>query len=463
MKKPGILYRFKLWLTASSIFTFVGVCVLFAALIILIRSLVMRNSYEILLACGILLLMLIIGITGFWKSRKLKSLTPGWKPPYPMTAAAPGQAGKMIETTQITGLISSIPFFFRLHFFIKGNFSPSGYSKQAVKKKTFSGGCPVFIETSIPRGDTSAQVTFELPMSGIFQGEGYCKLRDIFGFFSFSCGEPHPETIKVRSAPCFGKKNHVNTQSGAEDRRNKPSADEERYYMREYTPGDRLRDINWKSSDRIDTLITRISTDNQEKINRIEVHFRNYCRIDNHGKQGISLEALWLLDRAKARLVYFLRSLMEQNSSFVFDVYASKTQGGEQQHWEIEDMDTLDAFFDDLAGLSFAPLQNEPAAETNKGELYIFSTACDLALPGFLLTCNQRPVTLFISQPETDRSKSSLLKIPKMSNTEIEFLKPYDFYSKGCFISPRCFTSGKIKPLSVSTNKMEINYAEIKV
>jgi len=407
------------------IFTPVGCAVLLIALVILIRSLVMRNSYEIVLSFGFLLLMLVLGVIGVWKSRKLKTLEPGWKHPFPMTANSIHDSSGSI----VTGIDASIPLFFRMHFFIRGSFFPSG-SKN---------GCPVLVEISIPRGETSAYLPLDFPMSGIFHGEGYCRLRDIFGLFSILCGQEQPKTVNVRCAPCFGKEIRINAQSGAEDRRSKPSVDEERYYMREYTPGDRLRDINWKSSDRIDTLITRISTETQERISRIEVHFRNFG-------QYTSLEALWLLDRAKARLTYFLRSIKEQNSSFIFDVRAA------QGNWEIEDDEDLDGFLEELGGFSFLPPKHDNAVRAGAGDIYVFSTACDTGLQAFLLACNPRPVTLFMSQTGNFTE-----------NKDTEILRLTDFASKGCIAPASWFVGGKVKPLGVNINKMETNYAEIKI
>ncbi|MCL2410960.1 MAG: DUF58 domain-containing protein, partial [Treponema sp.] len=423
--------RFRLILTPA------GCAVFGIALFILIRSLVNRNAYEIVLSCGILLLLLVFGIIGGWKSQKLKAMEPTWKTPHPMTANTNDVLAN--EETQVTGLESSLPLFFRLHFLVRGRFSPCNEKDS----------CSVFVETSVPRGETSAYLPLDFPMSGTFQGDGYCRLRDIFGLFSFSCGTAHNRTIKVRSAPCFGKEIHINAQSGAEDRRSKPSADEERYYMREYTPGDRFRDINWKSSDKIDTLITRISMDNQEKINRIEVHFRNYISENLKDKNGkITLEALWLLDRTKARLAYFLRSLMELNSSFIFDVHTA------QNNWEIENKDDLEAFLEELACITFLPPLNE-TLQTGVGDMYVFSTACDVGLPTFLLANSQRAVNLFIVQPEdlTKRSRDSQLKntaaVSKKSDTEIENLRFSNFTFKGCNPPLRWFLGTKIKPLAV--------------
>ncbi|MCL2211591.1 MAG: DUF58 domain-containing protein [Treponema sp.] len=415
-------------------FTPAGAAFFIFALIILIRSLFNRNSYEIVLSCAALLLLLFAGIIGFWKSRKAVTMEGAWKPPFPMTA----QTGSEYETL-ITGLDISAPIFFRLHYIIQGNFFPCG-SKN---------GCYVYAETSVPRGKTSAQMPLDFAMSGIFRAEGHCRLRDIFGFFSFKCGQVQHRAVNVRCAPCFGKKIHINAQSGAEDRRNKSSTDVERYYMREYAPGDRLRDINWKSSDKLDTLITRISTDNQEKISKLEIYFRNFSAWK-------SLEGLWLLDRAKARLSYFLRSIKEQNSSFVFDVRAA------QGNWEIEDDEDLDLFLEELAALSFLPPVNETVQTVSgsgaekKGDIYVFSTACDSGLQSYLLACNHRPVTLFLLQPPEKSAEQS-------AKTEPEFLRIGDFNSKGCILSPRLLKRGNIKPLAIRANKIDMYYAGIKL
>jgi hypothetical protein len=434
------------------IFTPAGGVVLVLSIIILVRSLLARNSYEILLSSAALLFLLVTGIIGAWKARKLEALEPGWKPPSPMTANAGGE-------TLISGLDVNVPLFFRLHFIVRGRFfpgggggAPSGASSGRafagkgflVRLKKLTGlnslGCPAFAETSVSRGQDAAQFVWDFPMSGVFQGEGYCRLRDIFGFFSFACGQRQKRTIKVRSSPCFGKEYLINAQSGAEDRRNKHSTNEERYYMREYTPGDRFRDINWKSSEKIDALITRISPDNQEKVTRIDVYFRNFSK-----EKIPSLESLWLLDRAKARLSHFLRSLKEQQPSFVFDV---KTAQG---RWEIEDKDDLDVFLEELAGLSFSPLQNETASAVAAGDLYVFSTACDYGLPHFVLASAPRPVTLFLVQPV----------LP--GTAEAEHLHKLDFFAKGCAPLPRWMFGSRINYLGAQANKMEIIYAETRL
>jgi len=422
----------------------VGGAFLVIAVIILIRSLIARNSYEILLSCAALLLLLVIGIAGFWKARKLQELEPGWKPPFPMTAAAG-------EQTIISGIDASLPLFYRLHFIVRGRFFPTGFSGADSSSSDSKGGCPVLAETSVPRGESTGKLALDFPMSGVFRGRGYCRLRDIFGFFSFSCGITQNRTVKVRSAPCFGNKIYINAQAGAEDKRTKASSNEERYYMREYTPGDRFRDINWKSSEKIDSLITRISPDNQEKVNYIEVYFRNFGPA-----RKTSLEALWLLDRAKARLTWFLRSLKEEQASYVFNVRAA--QGSAVlSSWEIEDQEDLDSFLEELAGISFSAPQNESAAPVDalNSQLYVFSTACDAGLPGFLMACAPRPVCLFLAQPQMPPALRQ--------TTESEILFKLSFLSNGCIPYPRWLLPGKINSSGARAGKVEMIYAETRL
>jgi len=424
---------FRLFLTPA------GLAVLTAALVILIRSLLARNSYEILISSAALFFLLVTGITGAWKAYKLKSIETSWKLPFPVNACSG-------EKISISCPDENLPLFYRIHFYIRGFFYPSGFSAGKTGRRLFfkrafhkNGGCPVLAETSVSGNKKTAHLPLDFPMSGVFYGDGFCRLKDIFGFFSFSCGIPQSMTVMVRTSPYFGKDFPVNPQSGAEDKRNKTSSDEERYYMREYTPGDRFRDINWKSSEKIDSLITRISPDNQEKVSRIEIFFRNYGPADKP-----SLDALWLLDRAKAQLSNFMRRTMEHQPEFIFTVH---TASGSR---EIEDSEDLDTFFDELAGLSFSSSESENFSLTGAGDLYVFSTACDTGLPGFLLACNVRPVNLFMIQPaEKERVK-------------IEILRRLDFPMNGFFLLPRWFFSGKIKKLGVYANKTETVYAETK-
>ncbi|MDR0444067.1 MAG: DUF58 domain-containing protein [Treponema sp.] len=406
------------------VFTLPGIAVFLISFVVLIRSLAGKNVYEILLSCGALTLWVILGFAGGWAGRRLSEVEPLWKPLFQLTASSN-------DEWQVTIPAVKLPRFFRLHFVVKGRFFPQGSTK----------GCLFFAETSLPRSRNEETAAFKLsfPLGGLFAGEGSCRLRDVFGFFSFPCGQKRQQTLQVRCAPCTAKPMRVSAQSGAEDRRNKNSTDEERYYMREYAPGDRFRDINWKSSERIDTLITRISPDNQEKVTRIEVYFRNY------GSQAPSIGELWLLDRAKARLAWFLRTVKEEKDSYIFHV---RTAAGDR---ELKDMDEIDAFLGELASLPFSPVQNEePVYSQAAGrELYVFSTSCDAALPAFLLTMRGTPLSLFMAQPPNGMA-------------ECESLRLRDFIAGGSFPSFRWLFPKKIRHTSPGGQAV-IDYAEARL
>ncbi|GHV70023.1 hypothetical protein AGMMS49928_15770 [Spirochaetia bacterium] len=405
-----------------------GFAFIVLALVVLIRSLSARNAYEIVLSSGALILSLILGAVGAWAARKLASLEPGWKSPLPFAAGTE-------EDTLVTGFSPSVPWFFRLHFKVRGRFYPGGCFE----------GCPFLAETSVSRGSDTAHLRIGFPLGGIFNGEASSRLRDIFGLFSFHCGVPQKWTLNIRSAPSARKRYYIKAHSGAEDRRQRTSSDEERYYMREYAPGDRFRDINWKSSERIDTLITRISPDNQEKVRRIEVYFRNFGPA---GKALPSLGDLWLLDRAKARLAQFLRDVKETEASYIFLVHTA------QDSREIRDQDEAEKFLDELAGLPFSPPRTEDVvgAGGSGGDLYLFSTACDAGLSAFLLS-RQQPFSLFL-----------VLDGPQGKNAgDTDFLHLKDFPAKGCIPLSRWVFPGQRKSRNIAGNRAEIEYAGLRL
>jgi len=397
-----------------------GFAVIAIALVLLIRSLTVRNAYEIVLSSVITLLWVALCAAGGWGKRRLAAMEPNWKPPSPLTANTQ-------EETLITGIGFQAPWFFRLHVIIEGRFFPSGAPE----------GCPVFLETAVVEGSPSASLRLSFPMSGIFHGDGSCRLKDIFGFFSFHCGLPQQRTVNVMCPPTVRKQLRVDPQSGAEDRRSKTSDDEERYYMREYAPGDRFRDINWKSSERIATLITRISPDTHEKTSRIEVYFRNY------GPARASLEELWLLDRAKARLAQFLRLLKESDDKYVFTVYTA------QDTWDLENKEELEAFLEKLAALPFSPAVNQNALASTPGELFVFSTACDRGLQSFLIICNPRPVTVFLVESADEKRRD-----------EAETLAVSDFTGAGCVPLPGWLFRRDKRRLTIAADRLERDYAD---
>jgi hypothetical protein len=424
---------------AKFFFTPQGAAAAALSLIVLARALSSRNVYEIVLGAAAAGCGIGIFFTGFWRSRRLAALEPAWKAPMPVRA---GSGAGMA----VAGLGVRVPPFFRLHFVVKGRFFPAASGKPAL----------VRAETSARPGEDTASLDLDFPLSGLFKGQGACRLRDVFGLFSFACGTVQERAFPVQSAPCMKKNVYVNAYSGAEDRRVK-NADEERYYMREYAPGDRFRDINWKSSERIAMLITRISPDNQEKVNRIEVCFRNFGPVQKEA----SLRDLWLLDRSKARLAQFLRSFKEEQSKYAFSVSAA------QEAWEIRSPEELEGFLDRLAALPFAPPRNDapPPPGGCKGALYVFSTACDPGLPAFLLARQPNIAALFLVRPFRRKRNAAQGEAGKKHETQKHETRSLrDFPARGFLPLPRWFIPGKERDISLPSflgSRVEIDYGEV--
>ena len=425
-------------------FTPSGMAALGAALFVLVRGLSARGVYEIVLGAVSLGCAGGLFCMGLWRSRGLAGLEPAWKIPSPSRA----NSG---EGMWVAGLGAPVPPFFRLHFVVKGRFFPGAGEHS----------CPVRSELSLSRGADAALLDLDFPLSGLFWGQGVCRLRDVFGLFSFPCGVPQERSFPVRSAPCEKKRVILRSYSGAEDRRFK-TAEEERYYMREYAPGDRFRDINWKSSERIAMLITRISPDNQEKVSRIEARFRNFGPT-----HGASLGDLWLLDRAKARLAQFLRDAQGEQANYVFSVNAA------QNTWEIRTPEELEDFLDQLPSLPFAPPRNEdypPPSPGDSGALYVFSTACDPGLSGFLHSQRPRVAALFLVRaprkffPQGEKGEKGGKEEKNKKTDKTEILSIRDFPARGFMPPPRWCIPREERDVHIPSflgSRVEIDYGDV--
>lgn len=345
-----------------------GIFALGGGVFLLVRGLGNRNPYELVLGGVILCITVPLFLAGFLAARRLRDTNPGWTPPSPLSA------GNGAEPHIVTGPDGGTPWFFRIHFAVRGLLELGCGRRLLVSAETTPGnGYP-------------GEMLIRFPLSGVFHGRGRCVLRDVFGLFAFPCGPqlhrslpvlPHPHNRRPRL--------RIDPFSGSEDKQNRRNADEERYHMREYTPGDRYRDINWKVSSRLAQLVTRISPFTQEKTRTVHLEFRSQGPVDRP-----SLGALWILDRVKARLLMFLRALREEHPEYIFRI---RTAVGDR---DVGTEDELAGFAADLAGMSYT---GRIETGLSGGELYIFSTCYDLGLPGLLSTRTDGLSHLYITFP----------------------------------------------------------------
>lgn len=250
-------------------------------------------------------------------------------------------------------------FFCRLHLHMYGKIKV-GHSSFVLYSEEFSSNRNGFIEAPLC-----------LPLSGQMEVKVVFKVRDMFGISRAIIGFPVSRSLPI-VPPIFieAKKVNIDVSQGNEHKNRQFNADDERYYQREYANGDRLRDINWKSSSRLNQLITRISPETQDKTMILDVEYRPY-----HPYEHETLRTIALTQFLKSHLLSFLREAKEALPNLNFRIWIS----GECEI--LEESDEIDDFALRFAGVF--PLK-ETRCTYGKGSWYIFSTSLDHELDASL-------------------------------------------------------------------------------
>jgi len=354
-------------------FTWGGAVLFGAAAVILGWGLAEGNPYDIVLAGLVLTVLSALALVGILAARLHAGIETRWVVPERPSAGDDG-GEQLISCSSIR-----LPYFFRLHYEIRGTFDPARGTSLRV-----------YTDGSTTRGEEIV-LDLRFPLSGLFEGAGRCSVRDVFGLVRIPFGESQSRRIAVLPAASEG--NHdlrIEALSGDEEKQSRRSSDDDRYFMREYAPGDRFRDINWKVSSRLAQLMTRISPLSQEKTRTLLIDFRNF------GPLLPPMAALWALDRLRSRFILFLRRMRDEHPEFRFRI---RTSGG---------IDTLETeqdfgeFVSRLPGLGFhhpseAAQGSDPRDEFTRGEVFVFSTVFDSSLRSFLLSRNEEISNLFVA------------------------------------------------------------------
>lgn len=163
--------------------------------------------------------------------------------------------------------------------------------------------------------------------------------------------------------------------NGDENQNRMKSSDIERYFMRDYIPGDRERDINWKASSRLSGLFTRISPVTQEKTQLITIFFRPY-----NSRHKDSVETLALLDRCKSMLLFFLRTVNSAHPEYQFRVFVGNDLV------EIEGDEEIKRFASEIGAVHFRGYggSGDLMSADVAGGAYVFTTSSDAGLNEFL-------------------------------------------------------------------------------
>jgi uncharacterized protein (DUF58 family) len=232
-------------------------------------------------------------------------------------------------------------------------------------------GTPLYFykESSASRG---GEIRFPLyfPVCGVLHVGERLYIRDVFGFVRGAIGPIEHRDVLIRP-PTFPDKTvyRFDRAFSEESSKNVKSGQEEKYFMREYQAGDRMKDINWKSSFRIAQLVTRISPLSPEKSKLIHVEFRNFSLNDRDDPVSIMH-----LNYLKSWLLSFLYGAKRKDEEYRFIVHTA------DERFEIETVHDIDHFADSLAALRFVKHEETPAWDTVPHR-FIFTTPFDPRSP----------------------------------------------------------------------------------
>jgi hypothetical protein len=261
----------------------------------------------------------------------------------------------------ITDSIRTLPFF-RVHFAVTGTLK---VGRKAVLRMQR--------EISFAQG-TRHSIGVYFPLCGTFSGTGGFAVRDIFSLSLARFGDELKRNLAIQPASFTQKSIPLPEPSvGFEETSRKRSSEEEKYYMREYLPGDRFRDINWKVSSRLDELITRISPVTQEKTTILPVVFRNF-----RDKERENLDSIVHLNILKSWLMAFLRTMKQEHPEMHFRIISGAG------NWMLQSDEDIERFGWELPGIFFQREAGAVFQTPAEEELFVFSTAFDRGLPAFL-------------------------------------------------------------------------------
>jgi hypothetical protein len=295
-----------------------------------------------------------------------------WDTSIPLVASIPNGGQAAAENQRLTGIVMKPFLWFRLHFLVHGKMTVGRNALLRISQEVSTTG-----EEVVP-------LLFSIPFCGVFEAEGVLSIGDIFGLTRSRFGAPIRRRISVEPA-VFPDEITIRVEAAekTEEKQSRIASDEDKYYMREYTPGDRFRDINWKTSSRLHQFFTKIAPVALEQTKIIAIEFRNY-----RNPVPETLESVTHLSYLKSWLVSFIRTVGERNPEFKFHIVTGRGVK------KVNSKEDLSRFSDELAGMMFQgdPGVINPVPETD--EIFIFTTPYDTCLPALLVQYPQRTINI---------------------------------------------------------------------
>lgn len=356
-------------------FTLAGSVLLVAAAFLVFVGFTRYNVYALLLGLLAAAVLALLAVLGRVQAIRFGRVQVRWDTSQTLVARRRGTGDRLIVERVRSFL------FFRLHARIRGRLEVGRGATLSIAR-----------ESATTAGE--GRVEMDLPLAGTLRATASTAVRDVFGLTVSRFGDPH-DTVRPVLPVSVRDLDHlpISASGGNEEQNRRAQVEEEKYFMREYQPGDKARDINWKASSRLAQLITRISPYTQEKSKVIRIEIRPYRK-----PRPESLDSVIHLNRLKARVVSFLRAVKTEHPEYTFDVRADEAR------WMIEAVDQIESFARDLAGLWYRPDPGR-SETTPVGQLVVFTTPFDDALP-LSLAAYGRTVLHVITTTAPDPRKS---------------------------------------------------------
>ncbi|TVQ39137.1 MAG: DUF58 domain-containing protein [Spirochaetaceae bacterium] len=334
------------------------------------RSLVLREPVGLFLSAVVLLLLLLLAVPARLQAARFARRRIEWHSSTPIYS----RFNRQQQQIEVDG--ARTWWFYRMHAVLRGDLVCSSRSVFAFHK-----------DAAATSGDRFPLPLY-LPFSGVLHCRCHLLVRDLFGLVRAGFGPRFSRTIAIRP-PILTRQDlpTVYAAGGERETSRTKSPEEERYYMREYVPGDRFRDVNWKASARISEIYTRISPLTQDQTQIITVYLRHFRPPLKKG--GESLESLVHLDFLKGWTLAFMRQVKRQQDGYQFRLVT-----GERDRI-LEGEADIDAVSAEVGALAFTPeppgLFHDPADRL----VVVFTTPYDGELPAFLQRRPQVQAHLF--------------------------------------------------------------------
>jgi len=364
-------------------FTVAGTILFVLTVYLLGHSVVARNAYGLAISIAALFVLILLALLGRWQAERLAKAEASWDFSAPIYARTTGRQ----PAVRLSG--PNPRMYYRLHVVLRGRLVAGLKARLSFYRNVAS--------------ETSEHVELPLffPVCGRLEFRTEFHIGDVFGLTRARFGTRQMFALPVQPAPFTGSQiPPIQATGGDRETSRTKQPDEERYYMREYVPGDRFRDINWKASSRLTQLYTRTSPVTQEQTQIITVHFRHYLTPGGR-HPGESFESIAQLNVLKSWLVAYLFRVKREHPEFHFRVMTGRGVSILESEEDIHEMSRSlsDLHLETESAFPVGSPAEDPAGVADQDrrdrDSTVFSTAYDEGLSAFLQTHTRGQTTVY--------------------------------------------------------------------